>query len=582
MTKIAIPEAALNKHIAILGMNGSGKTSVAKSQIIEPALAAGERVCNIDPTGVGWGLRLSATGKSKGYPIYIVGGMRADFALFRRDGKAWAEIVGTSSDSFVFDTSQMTVSDRSIWFTDFAETVLRLNKGPLKLVIDEAHLFAPKAGAQGGGVVPAMLHATNNLLALGRSRGFRVTMISQRPAKLHNDSLTQAHTLIAMMLMAPHDRRAVKDWIDDQADEAKGAEIIKSLPTLNPGEGWVWAPREKLLDRVKFARPQTFDSSSAPDDDSADAVQLSPINPDAIKTKLATVAKETVANDPATLRAEIARLKAEMAKAPTLDTINIGTMIDAVRGKGYVVLTDADLTADAERQTRQNQELVKAALEPLMLRFGGIYHDLGDAVPKLLKALRVEHIKFASGSPAVIQPSAPAPRAREERAPTSAAESADTPSLTGPERKIIDSLGSWRAMGHHQPSNAQAAWLAGYSPSSTSYTNPRGALKTKGLIEYPSGDHLQLTDAGVAIAQADDPGELVPYVLSLLPGPEARILRVIAEKHPSAISNAEAAEGAGYSPKSTSYTNPRGSLRSKELITYPSPDQVKAAEWLFR
>jgi hypothetical protein len=69
MAKNLIPESALKKHIAILGMNGSGKTSVAKSQIIEPALAAGERVCNIDPTGVGWGLRLNASGKSKGYPM---------------------------------------------------------------------------------------------------------------------------------------------------------------------------------------------------------------------------------------------------------------------------------------------------------------------------------------------------------------------------------------------------------------------------------------------------------------------------------------------------------------------------------
>lgn len=48
-----IPEAARKKHIAILGMNGSGKTSVAKAELIEPALRAGERVCNIDPTGVG-------------------------------------------------------------------------------------------------------------------------------------------------------------------------------------------------------------------------------------------------------------------------------------------------------------------------------------------------------------------------------------------------------------------------------------------------------------------------------------------------------------------------------------------------
>lgn len=37
MTKLFIPEAARKKHIAILGMNGSGKTSVAKAELIEPA-----------------------------------------------------------------------------------------------------------------------------------------------------------------------------------------------------------------------------------------------------------------------------------------------------------------------------------------------------------------------------------------------------------------------------------------------------------------------------------------------------------------------------------------------------------------
>lgn len=67
MTKLYIPEAARKKHIAILGMNGSGKTSVAKAELIEPALAAGGRVCNIDPTGVGWGLRLARDGKKKGW-----------------------------------------------------------------------------------------------------------------------------------------------------------------------------------------------------------------------------------------------------------------------------------------------------------------------------------------------------------------------------------------------------------------------------------------------------------------------------------------------------------------------------------
>ena len=40
-------------------------------------------------------------------------------------------------------------------------------------------------------------------------------------------------------------------------------------------------------------------------------------------------------------------------------------------------------------------------------------------------------------------------------------------------------------IGGRSPSNAQVAWLAVYSPSSTSHTNQRSALKTVDLLEYP-------------------------------------------------------------------------------------------------
>ena len=70
------------------------------------------------------------------------------------------------------------------------------------------------------------------------------------------------------------------------------------MPSLAPGEGWIWAPKEKVLDRVKFSRPKTFDASSAPDDADAATVALSPVDPAAIKAKLATVAKETKHLDP--------------------------------------------------------------------------------------------------------------------------------------------------------------------------------------------------------------------------------------------------------------------------------------------
>jgi hypothetical protein len=529
-----IPESALKKHIAILGMNGSGKTSVAKSQVIEPALAAGERVCNVDPTGVGWGLRLSASGNAKGFSIYIVGGGHADFPLFRRDGKAWAEIVGTSSDSFVFDTSQMTVSDRSAWFTDFAETLLRLNKGPLKLVLDEAHLFAPQGGAKAGGSAPAMLHATNNLLALGRSRGLRITMISQRPAKLHKDSLTQAHTLIAMSLIAPHDRDAVSAWIADQADSVRGKEIIASLPKLDPGEGWIWAPKEGVLERVRFPRPRTFDSSSAPDDGDSEGPTLSPINPDVIKAKLAVVAKETVANDPKALRAEILRLKAELAKTPSAPTV---TPEDLRRE-----FHRGELAGNANGYQTGFRDGVAAAVKA------------ANAVPLPSKPVAVPAAPARAVAPVAAQ--RPIYRPREVGA---------NGSLPKAERLILTVLAQRQP---ERVATGRIAAIAGYSAGGGSFNNAVSALRTKGYIE-PGPSPLAITQAGIDALGDYEPlptgRELLAYWTHRLPKAERAILDVLGDS--GEASKTDIADRAGYAPDGGGFNNALSALRTLGLIT---------------
>jgi len=132
------------------------------------------------------------------------------------------------------------------------------------------------------------------------------------------------------------------------------------------------------------------------------------------------------------------------------------------------------------------------------------------------------------------------------------------------------------------PAEQFAGCLAGYSPSSSSYANPRGALKAKGLLEYPAPDTLQITaDGSAAASPMALNGSLLELVLSKLTGPEARILRAIATHYPKATTNEIAAKAADYSPTSSSYANPRGALKSKELISYPSQGCVRAADWLF-
>jgi hypothetical protein len=278
------------------------------------------------------------------------------------------------------------------------------------------------------------------------------------------------------------------------------------------------------------------------------------------------------ANDPKALRAEITRLKAELAKqlasAPGADAAAIA----AAEQRGYLRVFE-----EAKKQGTvafEGLKEVRSTMQSFAVSFDGNVKG---------ETIEFEIAPQQSGSPASIQAPAPTRRPVVPAAarPPSPAVGGDG-NLSSPQQRILNSLATWAQMGEQQPNNAQVAWLAGYSPSSTSYTNPRSALKTAGLIDYPAKDQLAITADGTAAAKPFTlNGSLLEFVLSLLPGPEGRILRSVADHYPNPISNDEAATGANYSASSSSYTNPRSALRTKDLITYPVKDQVRAADWLF-
>lgn len=101
-------------------------------------------------------------------------------------------------------------------------------------------------------------------------------------------------------------------------------------------------------------------------------------------------------------------------------------------------------------------------------------------------------------------------------------------SLTGPEQKILNALAWLESIGNTEPEATAVAFLAGYTFGGGGFNNPRGALRTKGLIEY-RGRNLALTDEGRANAKVPDTaltqGELHAKVLSVLPAPEQRVLK---------------------------------------------------------
>lgn len=551
-----IPAGAIEKHMAFLGMTGSGKTSAAKSGLVEPVLEKhGGRVVILDPTGAWWGLRLGRDGRSKGLPIYIFGGDHGDYPLRPRDAGLLAEVFGTSSDSAVFDMSLMTVSDRTAFFTEFAETIRRKNRGPLHVVIDEAHLFMPQAGAAAGGSVPAMLHAGNNLVSLGRSRGLRIALISQRPAKLHKDSLTQAQSLVAMRLMAPQDRKAIAEWIADQADPTKGKEIIASLPSLKPGEAWVWSPQDDILRHTKFPLPRTFDSSKAPTSSDGKGPDLAPVNMDALKDRLTALEAEAKANDPKALKAEITRLRAELATASAI----------------------VPPISQDERQRAYEEGLYQARNDALA-ELGAVRTGVIDAVNEAIHTLQR---KMNDRPPALPLPP-PQPRLTEwikrnpPPDPRQPSKGTVNGSLPRGERACLIAA----AQHPNGVTRPQLTVLTGYKRSSRDAYIQR--LRERGYVE--AGERVTATAAG--IAALGDNFEPLPtgaalreHVLQTLPEGERKVLSVLIDAYPYEYARDNIDSRTGYKRSSRDAYLQR--LLARELIEIPTPGHARASATLF-
>src|ERR1700736_506659 len=257
----ALPTDALDDRIAIVGTAGSGKTYAAKG-FVERLLDIGARVAIVDPLGVWWGLRASADGTAAGYPVVVFGGHHADVPITAEMGGALGRLIAGEALACVVDLSELGSSAaRRRFMAAFSEAVYEANKEPLHLVLDEADLWAPQRPIKGW---EGLLGHIEEIVRRGRVRGFIPWLITQRPAVVHKDVLSQADILIAMKLTASQDRDAIGGWIEGQADRQEGKRILGDLPRLQRGEGYLWAPGHGLLDRIAFPPIRTFDSSRTP------------------------------------------------------------------------------------------------------------------------------------------------------------------------------------------------------------------------------------------------------------------------------------------------------------------------------
>lgn len=253
--------AYLDTHTAIVGASGAGKTVTAKGHV-EALLDAGRHVCVLDPTGAWWGLRSLAGGEAAGYDIPIFGGLRGDVQITEGQGGEVGRIIADGVSAIV-DISGLRVGAEQRRFTrDLLRALRTKPDGMFHLVVDEADEFASQKPRDDYG-----FQAGEELIWMakrGRLAGFVLTIITQRPASIDKEVLTQAQTLFIHQLVSPVDQKPITDYLKDNADTPTLASIRKSLASLERGERWLYSPRLKMLARGVSPMPKTFDSSRTP------------------------------------------------------------------------------------------------------------------------------------------------------------------------------------------------------------------------------------------------------------------------------------------------------------------------------
>lgn len=612
-----IPDDALDDRLFFVGTAGSGKTYNAMGRV-ERLLRRNHRVVIPDPLGVWWGLRLGSEGKlPSGYDVAIFGGPHGDLPLTEHAGALIGETVAGMKESCILDLSQLgTKASERRFMLAFLTALYKHTTGePLHVVFDEADMWAPQRLLDKEGEAAKLLGMMETVVRRGRVKGFVPWLISQRPAVISKDVLSQADGIVAFKLTSSQDRDAIGDWVEGQADKAKWRELWASLPTMERGQGLVWVPGRGILDTVQFPVKETYDSSRTPKrgERAARAAELRPLDLGKLKERLAKVEAETKANDPKALRGKIAELERQMrdaaasaskkgnvpdpnaiAKAeqrglqqaaPTInalrkaleaamkfiieinardffkaggDSVDQAAMEKAIKGalQQITQLIDRELT-------RRNKEFdgLRKQGQNLITRMKGL---LDQDVTVKVDVRHNDPFTITSAPP----PARPAPTVRV------APPNGDGTSYSGPQSKVLQALAMWRSLRHEQPTREMVAAVAGYKPSTGNYGNLIGSLVAAGAVGKPAPGRLSLLLDGVGVMSREEGRDML---LSTLTNPQKKIVAALVDADPR--SREEVAEATGYQPNTGNYGNLIGSLGTIEVIVKPQPGYIALSDW---
>lgn len=276
----------------VTGKSGSGKSNSA-SVIAEKLLDRGYALLVVDIDGEYYGL------KEKYEILHVGADDECDIQVGPEHAEKLATLALENNVPIILDVSSYLDEDEA---TDLLTAVAqqlfakeKKLKKPFLLLVEEVHEYIPE-----GGGIDECGRMLIKIGKRGRKHGLGITGISQRPADVKKDFITQCDWLCWHRLTWKNDTQVVRRVLSGEYAEA--------VESLDDGEAFVRADWLEAIRRVQFDRKRTFDAGATPGLDDFERPDLKPVSTDLVSEL------EQITESERHREAEIERLERELAQ----------------------------------------------------------------------------------------------------------------------------------------------------------------------------------------------------------------------------------------------------------------------------
>ncbi|WP_336325910.1 ATP-binding protein [Halovenus sp. HT40] len=266
-TEISLPVVELlTGRGFVTGKSGSGKSNSA-SVIAEKLLDNGFGLLIVDIDGEYYGLK-------EEYEILHAGAdEECDIQITADHAEKLASLALEQNVPIILDVSSyLDESEAEEVLTAVARSLFakaKKQKQPFLLLVEEVHEYIPENGSVG--------ECGRMLIKIGkrgRKHGLGICGISQRPADVKKDFITQCDWLLWHRLTWNNDTKVVGRILDNDYADA--------VEDLDDGEGFLMTDWAESIQRVQFFRKQTFDAGATPGLDDFERPDLKSVSDDLV------------------------------------------------------------------------------------------------------------------------------------------------------------------------------------------------------------------------------------------------------------------------------------------------------------